>query len=65
MHLLTIALVGLASALLASDANLARRASRAYGVTPPGCVIAAMRGMAGLIALLSAGLLLMALVTGV
>lgn len=61
MHELTIALVGLASAMLACDGQIARKASRAYGTTPPAFVILLMRGLAGCMALLSALLLLMRL----
>lgn len=61
MHELTIALVGLASFLLASDPHIARKAARAYGTTPPAPVILLMRVLAGGMALLSAALLLLRL----
>ncbi len=61
MQTLTIALVGLASFLLARDPEVARKAARAYGTTPPGCVILGMRGLAWVMALLSGLLLLMRL----
>lgn len=61
MHDLTIALVGLASFLLATDRNVARKAARAYGTTPPAPVIMLMRVLAGGMALFSALLLLLRL----
>jgi len=61
MQELTIALVGLASFLLASDPNIARKAARAYGTTPPAPVIMLMRGLAGCMALFSGLLLLLRL----